>query len=178
MLIGGSSLLIESGSELYEVKLSSLNLFSNPLRFAMIFNDDLLLLQESGDLKVIKNYHKTFSESSSISQVFVKESKTITFSQNSHKLSSGARYVLEKIAKTLKENPGFFIEIRGHTDDLNSERKTVKLSDKRANSVESYFLKLGISPFQIMNTVGFGNDEKLVGEKEKNFRAEIIIYKR
>jgi outer membrane protein OmpA-like peptidoglycan-associated protein len=69
--------------------------------------------------------------------------------------------------------------IQGHTDDIGSDQINNKLSLKRYQSVNNYFILKGIDPKRV-KTIGFGKTNPLEAGKDdisrsKNRRVEIEI---
>lgn len=97
---------------------------------------------------------------------------------------------LDKIVKTMIENPSMVIELGSHTDCRGSAKFNLNLSDKRAKSSAAYIISKGISKDRIYGK-GYGeskliNDCKCEGavksscpedDHQKNRRTEFIIQK-
>lgn len=84
--------------------------------------------------------------------------------------------VLNKVLKTLQENPEIEVEIRGHTDNSGKRNKNMQLSADRAESVKSWLTARGIAGSR-MTTKGFGPDAPIAPNdtpenKQKNRRIE------
>jgi len=79
----------------------------------------------------------------------------------------------------IDQNPDSRISITGHTDASGSNKYNMELGQKRARSVQNYFLSKGISSDKLI-TDSRGEevpvaDNKTVEGKAKNRRSEIII---
>lgn len=61
-------------------------------------------------------------------------------------IRADAKPELDKLAKTLQDNPGIFVELSSHTDSRAGDQYNLVLSDKRAQSVVSYLILKGIDP--------------------------------
>jgi outer membrane protein OmpA-like peptidoglycan-associated protein len=53
------------------------------------------------------------------------------------------------------------VEISGHTDNVGKKSSNVKLSQKRADSVRSWFISKGVDPKR-MTAKGYGPDKPIV----------------
>jgi len=67
---------------------------------------------------------------------------------------------LAKLLKTLRENPGFQVEIASHTDARGSDSYNLQLSQKRADAVVDWLVSKGI-PREQLTAKGYG-ETKLV----------------
>jgi outer membrane protein OmpA-like peptidoglycan-associated protein/tetratricopeptide (TPR) repeat protein len=95
-----------------------------------------------------------------------------------------AAIVLDKLVKTLVENPKMKIELRSHTDSRSSAAFNLKLSDNRAKSAAEYLFYKGIARDRV---VGKGYGETMLinkcadevpcteAEHRKNRRTEFYI---
>jgi len=81
----------------------------------------------------------------------------IVFDTGSAKIRPSSKVTLDKVAKTLIENPELEVEIQGHTDSVGKHASNVKLSQARAESVAKYLVDKGISAGR-MTTKGMGPD--------------------
>ncbi len=70
-------------------------------------------------------------------------------------LTVNSKVILDKVVRTMKENPDIEIEIWGFTDNRGSYKFNMKLSKMRAESVRDYLVKNGIFGSRI-KTKGFG----------------------
>ena len=62
---------------------------------------------------------------------------------------------LDDIVAVMKKNQALKVEIQGHTDNRGSKTMNQTLSEKRANAVMEYLVKMGIQP-QRLSAVGYG----------------------
>lgn len=83
-----------------------------------------------------------------------------------------ARELIGDIATTLKHNPTWTLEIRGHTDSIGNPDYNMKLSARRAASVKRALVsQYGINPGRIV-TSGAGPTEPLATNKTLQGRAQ------
>ena len=119
------------------------------------------------------------------------EIEPIYFDLNSSNIRQDAKVELNKIVKTMKENPTISIELGSHTDSRASDSYNEWLSDRRAKSSADYIINQGISQSRISGK-GYGESQLKVSdsvidnaktdeEKEalhqQNRRTEFIIVK-
>jgi outer membrane protein OmpA-like peptidoglycan-associated protein len=86
---------------------------------------------------------------------------------------------LNEAADVLKEFPSLRIQIQGHTDNVGTREKNVKLSGERAESVKQYLVDQGIAGKRI-ETEGVGpdrpiEDNKTAAGRQKNRRIEFKL---
>lgn len=103
----------------------------------------------------------------------------ITFKRRSTNLTQNSQKVIEEIAKILKENKNFYIEVAGHTDSRGSASLNKRISQKRADSVKNQLVKFGIKKSRL-KSVGYGEDFPIAkddadGLSEINRRVEINV---
>ena len=94
-------------------------------------------------------------------------------------LKPGAREKLARIAGILGSHPDLRIEIEGHADSTGSEEYNQRLSERRAESVRTYFNSQGVTK-PIVAAVGFGETRPVATNgtsagRQQNRRVEIIV---
>jgi outer membrane protein OmpA-like peptidoglycan-associated protein len=87
-------------------------------------------------------------------------------------------YILDRLAKSLREYPEIEIEIRGYTDSMGKTNTNIQLSQRRAEAVRRYLLNQGIDPSRI-RAMGFGpsnpiGDNRTAAGRALNRRMEVI----
>ena len=88
---------------------------------------------------------------------------------------------IAKAAKFLQKYPHVKIELRGHTDNVGTERFNLHLSDRRAKEVKKEMIRLGINADRI-DTAGMGECCPVTTNitplgRAKNRRTEMVIVK-
>jgi peptidoglycan-associated lipoprotein len=73
-------------------------------------------------------------------------------------LTPDARGVLERQSEWLKRFPDVTVTIAGHTDERGTREYNLALGERRANSVKSYLVALGVQPNRI-RTVSYGKEQ-------------------
>jgi len=107
--------------------------------------------------------------------------RPIYFAQSKSEILPASYSELERLVGLLQENPGVYIMIEGHTDDLGQPDDLIKLSDARAQSIRAYLIKSGIEEQRIQSK-GFGafkplNDNSTDEFRGLNRRVEIRVTK-
>jgi len=103
----------------------------------------------------------------------------VLFATGSAELRSGTNANLDKVVTFLKEYPERSVVIEGHTDNVGSAAYNQALSQRRADSVRTYFTQHGIvssrqtSSGKGMHTPLASNDDAT--GRQQNRRVEIII---
>jgi OmpA-OmpF porin, OOP family len=103
----------------------------------------------------------------------------VLFEVNGAELQPGAQSELLRLADFLQRSPDRNVMIEGHTDNTGSSDYNLRLSQLRADSVESFLIGNGVSPDRI-RSVGYGetrpeapNDS--ASGRQENRRVEIVI---
>jgi outer membrane protein OmpA-like peptidoglycan-associated protein len=104
----------------------------------------------------------------------------ILFEFGSSSLSSSIQTKLREFSETLKKYADTNILIDGHTDNVGSDDFNLKLSHKRAESVQSLLMGQGVSSSRL-GTRGFGEGSPVATNdtdagRAKNRRVEISIW--
>jgi OOP family OmpA-OmpF porin len=107
--------------------------------------------------------------------------KGINFKTNSDKITKDSFKVLDGAIKVLVDYPDVKLEIGGHTDNVGKAEHNMELSQKRAESVKTYFVGKGIAADRL-TAVGYGMDKPLTSnktkaDKAKNRRTEFTLVK-
>ncbi|WP_341225006.1 OmpA family protein [uncultured Arcticibacterium sp.] len=120
-----------------------------------------------------------FNKAASLGKRYLLEK--VFFDQGSSKIRDAEVDELNELARTLKENENFVIEIIGYTDNVGDPRLNLGLSQFRAKAVANYLFFKGADPDRIRSN-GFGQ-EKAVAENDteenraKNRRVEMVLIK-
>ena len=105
--------------------------------------------------------------------------QTVHFAYNSDELDGEARTILQGNATWMKAHARHVVEIGGHCDERGSTGYNVALGDRRAGSVKTYLVGLGVDGAKL-TTVSYGEEKPVdPGHNEaawaKNRRAEFLI---
>ena len=96
---------------------------------------------------------------------------TIYFEYDSSQLSPESRDMLSSNAEFLRNNPGLSLQIEGHCDSRGSIEYNLTLGERRANSVRSYLVSLGI-PENRLSVLSYGEEKPMnMGDDEAAHRA-------
>lgn len=105
----------------------------------------------------------------------------ITFEVNSADLNESSFLELNRVVKLMKDNPDINIEIAAHTDNVGSDAYNLKLSNRRAASVQKYLLEESVPKTRLI-AKGYGEAKPLYPNdtdehKALNRRVELKIIK-
>lgn len=120
-------------------------------------------------------------ESSSAKDGKVIKLQRLVFKMDQAEINSDSHDELDEIVEYLKANPGYKVEIRGHTNDRCDDVFCNKLSKERAQSVANYLREQGV-PSEKLESVGYGKTKPIASNKysagrKKNQRVEIKLKK-
>ena len=81
----------------------------------------------------------------------------VMFATDSSSLTSEGRETLKRQAGWLRSNPQFGARVEGHCDERGTREYNLALGARRAESVRSYLISLGVEPGRL-ETVSFGKE--------------------
>lgn len=85
----------------------------------------------------------------------------VYFGYDRYDLSPEARMTLDKQADWLLQYPGLTVTVEGHADERGTREYNLALGERRANSVQSYLIALGVDPRRI-TTISYGKERPAV----------------
>jgi peptidoglycan-associated lipoprotein len=95
----------------------------------------------------------------------------VLFGYDSSDIDGAAQEILRKEAGWLQTNSSVRITIEGHCDERGTREYNLALGDRRAESVKSYLVSLGVSAGRI-NTVSYGKERpEQVGSDDTSYAA-------
>lgn len=98
------------------------------------------------------------------------ELSDVYFLSDQYVIQDKSKPELNRILQDLLFN-NLYIEIAGHTDDVGSKEDNQVLSEKRAESIKSYFVSKGISEDRVV-CVGYGDIQPITANKDNEDRAK------
>ena len=106
----------------------------------------------------------------------------IYFEYDKFNITNEGAFELDRLIEIMEKYPEMKIKVESHTDNRGSDSYNLKLSENRANSMESYIVSKGIDRSRI-SSVGKGENEPVIDCKENcseedhaaNRRSEFII---
>lgn len=103
----------------------------------------------------------------------------VLFNTDRAELKPGGIRNIEKLAQFMTQYPAYKVSVEGHTDSRASVRHNQRLSDRRADAVQTALLDQSISSDRI-TTHGFGKQYPIASNKtpagrQLNRRVEIIL---
>lgn len=104
---------------------------------------------------------------------------TVFFDYDSSELSASGKSTLEGNADFLKNNSSVDIQVEGHADERGGHQYNLALGERRARSVKSYLVALGVSEGRI-TIVSYGKEKPLTFGHDneawsQNRRANFMI---
>ena len=109
------------------------------------------------------------------------ELPTLIFAQGKYTLLPASYTELNRLARTLQDNPTVNIRLEGHTDNQGRADLNVKLSEDRVAEVKRYLVTRGV-PENRISTIGYGGSRpRASNDREEtrklNRRVEFTIVK-
>jgi len=106
-------------------------------------------------------------------------SEDVYFEFDKSTLDSMSQDILSRKADWMRDNSDVVVSIEGHCDDRGTNEYNLALGEKRAESVKSFLVDLGIDAYRI-STVSYGEERPVdTGQNEeawaKNRRAHCLI---
>ncbi len=98
--------------------------------------------------------------------------RNIYFDFNRSTLKSSSFEELRKVKQILEQNPNYRIEIGGHTDSVGPSAVNQAFSEKRAQSVVNYLVKLGVSRGRLVSK-GYGESRPLASNDDERDGREL-----
>lgn len=103
----------------------------------------------------------------------------ISFPSGQSDVQPGFYAPLNDVAATLNEFPSTAVDVIGHADSQGAEDFNQRLSEQRAQSVQSYLLNQGVTPVRLAS-IGFGETRPIATNetaegRARNRRVEIIL---
>jgi len=103
----------------------------------------------------------------------------VLFASGKADLLGSANARLEQVAEALKNEPDRKITIEGHTDSQGSDQSNMELSQRRAATVQSFFVSRGV-PADKITATGVGESRPVADNgtaegRANNRRVEIVV---
>jgi len=106
--------------------------------------------------------------------------KGVFFETNKATLKPESHVTLDDAAKILKDNPKITVEIQGHTDNVGSDEYNQTLSQRRAQSVVDYLVKIHGIEVNRLTAMGYGESKPIASNdtpegRSLNRRVEFVV---
>jgi len=103
----------------------------------------------------------------------------VLFNVDQSNLTAGGMQVLQKLADVMREHPDRNVMVEGFTDSTGTEEHNLVLSQRRAESVRSALMNMGIAGTRI-STRGYGEAYPVASngssaDRQLNRRVEIVL---
>jgi|GEM_PF-2595577 len=106
----------------------------------------------------------------------VNERETVYFDLGKSVLPYTYQGNLARLGRILRDNPSYFVDIKGFADKTGNPQQNMILSSKRALSAKSYLLQqAGISPSQVKLSF-FGDTESGIGPEFRKVEVNVYNY--
>lgn len=92
------------------------------------------------------------------------------FGRNSADLTPATIRALNKVVGILKSNPGFKLTVEGHSDNTGKAEHNLALSQKRADEVKKYLVRMGVDGSRLQ-AIGYGQQRPVADNSTPNGRA-------
>ena len=142
--------------------------FNTNTKLVPVFNTQIIL--KTSAAPIVKNKNETYLEIDNIH-----------FEYNSSRIEPCSMIILNRIARTLIDNPKINIDVKAHTDIQGSIEYNQELSQLRSKAAVNYLISKGIAKNRIAAN-GFGKSEPIIicdsckkEEHEANQRIEFIV---
>ncbi len=96
--------------------------------------------------------------------------ENVFFEQSNYVLLPESFAELDKLVRTLRQNPAVRIDIAGHTDNVGDPRLNQSLSEYRARVVKNYLTQHGITDERV-ESAGYGGSRPVAGNDTEAGRA-------
>ena len=87
----------------------------------------------------------------------------VFFGYDQSDLSTEARATLDRQVSWMKQYPNVSVTIEGHADERGTREYNLALGERRATSVRSYLMSMGVDASRI-NTISYGKERPAVPE--------------
>jgi OOP family OmpA-OmpF porin len=108
--------------------------------------------------------------------------QTVFFETGRARIRTVSNPLLNEVAQALNDNPTIKVEIQGHTDSQGADAFNLKLSEQRAQAVQVYLIKRGVTSDRMV-AKGYGEgvpiaDNRTAAGRSQNRRVEFVITSR
>lgn len=79
-----------------------------------------------------------------VRQALKQATKSVTFTTGTAQLEVASYKTLNDVTKILRDNPDYYMEIAGHSDNVGKKEKNLRLSEDRAKACYDYIIAQGI----------------------------------
>ncbi len=109
--------------------------------------------------------------------------RPIEFEEGEAEILESMKFDLNKIVDFLVDNPDFKLRISGHTDSRGNAEQNMKLSQRRAEAIKDYIIRIAHISKHRIQAIGCGSTKPIVKEqtdddRRLNRRVEFEIYKK
>lgn len=136
-------------------------------------------LDECADLYGSWKYKGCPVISKEIKEVLDKALKGVNFETNRAVLTKDSYSKLDDVVRVMKQDKTYKLKITGHTDNVGTSEKNMKLSKDRAQAVEDYLESKGLNSDRFI-VIGFGDTKPVASNeteegRKRNRRVEFTV---
>ncbi len=107
--------------------------------------------------------------------------KSVLFERGTSDIIESSYAELDRVVNMLKKNENVEIELAGHTDNTGSSRLNIKLSQERADAIQTYLVENGVEVSRLKSK-GYGGAKPIASNRSEatrqlNRRVEFTIIK-
>ena len=132
-----------------------------------------------GDCMVIWSEEKDYGDGGSMFPKETNPIRDVFFEGDQYVLGETAKDILKRNAEYLRNNKNVHMEIQGHCDERGGNNENITLGEKRAHSVKTYLISLGVES-QRLHMISFGEEKPFCMESNEecwklNNRAHFLL---
>jgi outer membrane protein OmpA-like peptidoglycan-associated protein len=127
----------------------------------------------------LRNQLNTILETRETQRGLIVNINDVLFDFNQYTLKPGAREKLAKVSGIILAYPGLKIALEGHTDSVGTDDYNMKLSQQRADSVQTYLISQGV-PADTVSSTGLGKADPVASNdnaagRQQNRRVDMVV---
>ena len=112
-------------------------------------------------------------------KIFAQALQGIQFELGKDVIKKSSNAILDKVVGVMIVNPGYLLEINGHSDNSGDATKNLTLSQKRSEAVKKYLVSKGVMDSRL-TAKGYGStvpvaDNSTAAGRAKNRRVEFVV---
>jgi outer membrane protein OmpA-like peptidoglycan-associated protein len=136
--------------------------------------------QEKAQLREqLRQQLNTILETRETARGLIVNMSDVLFDFGKYTLKPGAKEKLAKISGIIVSHPGLTLQVEGHTDSVGTDQVNQRLSEQRAQTVQSYLVAQGV-PSNSITAQGFGKTKPVATNdtaagRQLNRRVELVV---
>lgn len=110
-------------------------------------------------------------EKKEVVNIFKKAMQGIQFETGKAVIKKTSYPILDQVAKVFLDNPTYYAEVQGHTDNVGKPEANKALSQARAESVREYLIGKGVEA-ERLTAMGYGDERPIADNSTKAGKAQ------